>query len=88
MRILLRIYPAYLATLLVYLLGAVVVFRDGEDLIGQPSVNAASAVMVKNWFMGGSQIALNPSLWTIPFEVEAYIVYPLLLLLWRKHGLT
>lgn len=84
----LRIYPAYLATLLVCLLAAVVFFRDGGDLVGQLSVYAASAVMVQNWVMGGSQIALNPSLWTIPVEVEAYIVYPLLLWFWRKHGLS
>jgi peptidoglycan/LPS O-acetylase OafA/YrhL len=83
-----RIYPAYLATLLFCFLAAVVFFRDGGDLVGQLSVYAASAVMIQNWVMGGSQIALNPSLWTIPVELEAYIFYPLLLWFWRQHGLS
>jgi peptidoglycan/LPS O-acetylase OafA/YrhL len=33
-----------------------------------------------------SQISSNMSLWSIPTEVEFYLAYPLLLILWRKWG--
>jgi peptidoglycan/LPS O-acetylase OafA/YrhL len=84
----LRIYPAYLIVLLLCLLAAVIWFGVSGDQSGELNVYAASAVMAQNWLFGGRQIAINPSLWTIPVEVEAYIFYPMLLWIWRRQGLV
>lgn len=81
-----RIYPAYLVTLLLCLLAALIFFSAGGDQSGELNVYAASSVMVQNWIYGGRQIAINPSLWTIPVEVEAYILYPILLWIFRSRG--
>ena len=82
-----RIVPAYLAALLFCLLAAVLLWRTGSAPLPDWHVYGASALLVQNWLLGGTQIALNPSLWSIPVEVEFYLVYPLLLWLWRRHGL-
>ena len=75
----LRIYPAYLATLvLCFVLTAVMAMRWGENW-PDASRYLSSSVMLQNWLFGGGQVAINPSLWSIPVELELYIVYPLLL---------
>lgn len=81
----LRLYPAYLATLLLCLLAALLFFQ-AADQPEELSAYATSAVLLQNWLQGGRQVAMNPSLWTIPVEVEAYILYPLLYWLWRQKG--
>ena len=86
-RRLLRIYPAYLAVLLFCFLAALIFFNGLNGQFTEISLYAASAAMIQNWVFGGSQVAMNPSLWTIPIEVESYLVYPLLLWLFRKLGL-
>jgi peptidoglycan/LPS O-acetylase OafA/YrhL len=79
-----RIYPAYLATLLFCLIAALLIRKSGHF----PDMNlyVASSLMLQNWTYGGAQVEINPSLWSIPVEVEFYLIYPLLLLLWRKFG--
>lgn len=84
----LRIYPAYLIVVLLCLLGSLVWASAGVDQSGELNVYAASAVLAQNWLYGGRQIAINPSLWTIPVEVEAYIFYPILIWAWRWQGLA
>ena len=86
-RRLLRIYPAYFAVLLFGFLAALIFFKQVGDQHDEVKLFAASAAMIQNWVFGGSQVAMNPSLWTIPIEVEFYLVYPLLLWLLRKQGL-
>lgn len=82
-----RIVPAYLVTLLLCLLAAVLLWSTKSGTMPDWRVYGASALMLQNWLLGGTQIELNPSLWSIPVEVEFYLVYPLLLWLWRRHGL-
>jgi|1048.fasta_scaffold00089_20 peptidoglycan/LPS O-acetylase OafA/YrhL len=85
MRRFMRIYPAYLVTLLICLLAALCLFQAAAKP-DELNIYAASALMVQNWLHEGRQIAMNPSLWTIPVEVEAYFLYPLLYWIWRRHG--
>jgi peptidoglycan/LPS O-acetylase OafA/YrhL len=85
-RRILRIYPAYLVALAVCFLLSLLFFKASNGAFGETVMYASSAAMLQNWMYGGSQIGMNPSLWSIPIEVEFYIVYPLLLLLWRKQG--
>ena len=86
-RRLLRIYPAYLATVLFCFLAALIFFNRLNGQFIEISLYAASAAMIQNWVFSGTQVAMNPSLWTIPIEVEFYLVYPLLLWLFRRFGL-
>lgn len=86
-RRLLRIYPAYLAVLFFCFLAALIFFNGANGQFAEFKLYAASAALIQNWVFGGSQVAMNPSLWTIPVEVKFYLVYPLLLWLLRKLGL-
>ena len=81
-----RLYPAYLATLLLCLPAALLFFH-AADQPGELSAYASSALLLQNWLQGGRQVAMNPSLWTIPVEAEAYILYPMLYWLWRRKGM-
>ena len=83
----LRIYPAYLVALLICLPPAFWLFQ-AADQPGELNVYGASALMVQNWLHGGRQVAMNPSLWTIPVEIEAYFFYPLFYWLWRRKGVA
>jgi peptidoglycan/LPS O-acetylase OafA/YrhL len=42
--------------------------------------------MVQNYVGPGGQMAGNPSLWSLPVEIELYLAYPLLLWVWRRFG--
>jgi peptidoglycan/LPS O-acetylase OafA/YrhL len=49
---------------------------------------AASLAMIQNYVPPVGQLNANASLWSLPVEVELYIVYPALLWIWRRVGLT
>jgi peptidoglycan/LPS O-acetylase OafA/YrhL len=85
-RRMLRIYPAYLTVLLFGFLAALIFLNGLNNQYTEISLYAASAAMIQNWLFSGSQVAINPSLWTIPIEVEFYLIYPLLLCLFRRFG--
>ena len=80
-----RIYPAYFATLLLCLAGAGILFWQGVGQLPALSEYATSTFMLQNW-VSGHQIGMNPSLWSIPVEVELYLVYPLLLWIHIRFG--
>ena len=81
----LRIYPPYFAAVCLSLL-AVYYFdwKDpGEEHWGH------NLLLIQNYLPAtNSQISSNFSLWSIPTEVEFYLAYPLLLILWRRWGHT
>ena len=80
-----RIYPPYFAAVLLSLL-AVQYFEWTTP--GQEPW-AANLLLVQNYLPAvNSQITSNFSLWSIATEVEFYLAYPLLLLVWRKFGPT
>jgi len=83
----LRIYPAYIVTLAFSFLVSLLVLKRSGDGLSEINTFASSSLMLQNWVSGGQQISLNPSLWSIPIEVEFYLLYPLLLFLWRRMGL-
>lgn len=82
----LRIYPAYLATLVLCLALAVALawYESGS----RPDLTRylCSTVLLQNWVFQGGQVAINPSLWSIPIEVELYLVYPVLLWSYLRFG--
>lgn len=85
-RRILRIYPAYFVALALCFIGTLIFLKGFNSASGEVTMYASSAAMLQNWMYGGNQIGLNPSLWSIPIEIEFYLVYPLLLLLWRRQG--
>jgi peptidoglycan/LPS O-acetylase OafA/YrhL len=77
-----RIYPPYLLTLLLCLAITIALPASKADFNNY----GTSFLMLQNWLNQGTQIDLNPSLWSIPIEVELYIVYPLLYIIYCKLG--
>ena len=79
-----RIYPPYLATL-GFCLFVEMVTRAG--LNGSPSAAFfTTSLMLQNYTTG--QVVSNPSFWSLPVEVELYLVFPLVHLLLRRRGTT
>lgn len=79
-----RIYPPYLAA---------VIFGVGIELLlrlhfGQevsPTAKVFQTVfMVQNYSPDGGQMYSNPALWSLPVEVELYLVYPIFYFLLRR----
>ena len=44
--------------------------------------------MVQNYTASPGQDQSNPSLWSLPVEVELYAIYPLLYFIWKRLGTT
>jgi peptidoglycan/LPS O-acetylase OafA/YrhL len=78
-----RIYPPFVAAVAISLLA--VQYFPWTNPGKEPWM--ANLLLVHNYFPSiNSQISSNFSLWSIPTEVEFYLAYPLLLILWRKWG--
>lgn len=78
-----RIYPAYLAAIALSACFALFLSRFDSFAQINSDLYVASIAMTQNWLFDGGQIAMNPSLWSIPVEVELYVLYPLLLMVHR-----
>ena len=82
----LRIYPPYFVVVALSVLAE----RAATALVQQPPSEwakiGATAAMAQNYVPPVGQMAGNPSLWSLPVEVELYLVYPLLLWFWRRAG--
>jgi peptidoglycan/LPS O-acetylase OafA/YrhL len=84
----LRIYPPYL--------GAVFASFFAGQLLALPGLSPgrvlATAVMAQNYTAGmaspvpACQLAANPALWSLPVELELYLVYPAVWFLARTRG--
>jgi len=81
-----RIYPPYLGAVV---FSIIVELLIGHRLGNQPSSLATvlrSMFMVQNYGVHPGQMTANPSLWSLPVEVELYIVYPLFYWLLMRFG--
>jgi peptidoglycan/LPS O-acetylase OafA/YrhL len=79
----LRIYPPYLVALL--LSGLVLAWAQGWTRAGDNRL-LASLPMLQNYWPPRGQLPTNPSLWSLPVEMELYLVYPLAWWLGRRLG--
>lgn len=72
----LRIYPPYLAVVILSVLIDWATSFGGHSSSTLPKV-IQTVFMLQNYGPQASQIASNPSLWSLPIEVELYFFYPL-----------
>jgi peptidoglycan/LPS O-acetylase OafA/YrhL len=84
----LRIYPPYAVAVVLTVVAERIVAMLGIALPSSSSKALASLAMVQNYVPPIGQLGGNPSLWSLPVEVELYAVYPVLLWFWRRFGLT
>jgi peptidoglycan/LPS O-acetylase OafA/YrhL len=83
-----RIYPPYLAVVLLTIVAEYVAARLAHEPSSSHTTTAATVAMVQNYLVPARQMTANPSLWSLPVEVELYLVYPILLWFWRRVGTT
>ncbi len=72
-----RIYPAYFAALLLSAGISYLCLNLWGDKNWDVSKLFRVATLTQNYPPGNGQFLTNPSLWTIPLEVEFYLLYPL-----------
>jgi peptidoglycan/LPS O-acetylase OafA/YrhL len=83
----LRIWPAYLVAVVLTVV-AEQMAAGATGIAPSPLQKAqTTAAMLQNYVSPVGQLAGNPSLWSLPVEVELYAAYPVLLWLWRQFGL-
>ncbi|MBT5378469.1 MAG: acyltransferase [Opitutae bacterium] len=81
----LRIYPPFAVAVGLSLLA--VAYFEWTTPAKEPWLT--NLLLLHNYYPSVySPISSNMSLWSIPTEIEFYLAYPLLLLLWRKWGPT
>jgi peptidoglycan/LPS O-acetylase OafA/YrhL len=79
-----RIYPAYFAALLFTASISYLCLTLWGDKNWDVSKIFRAATLTQNYPPGNGQFLSNPSLWTIPLEMEFYLLYPLTFLLFSS----
>lgn len=82
-----RIYPPYIAAIALTALVEAWLYLRGWTPALNVRIWAEAAAMAHNYF-GHGQWRANPSLWSLPVEMELYLVYPLFLLFSRRCGMA
>jgi peptidoglycan/LPS O-acetylase OafA/YrhL len=79
-----RIYPPYLVVILFgWSSERICSWIDGQA-VSPPRTGLSSILMVQNYSTG--QMVSNPSLWSLPVEMELYLIFPLVYWLLRHWG--
>jgi peptidoglycan/LPS O-acetylase OafA/YrhL len=72
-----RIYPAYFAALVLTAIISYTCLNLWGDNTWDVNKVIRVATLTQNYPPGSGQFLSNPSLWTIPLEIEFYLLYPL-----------
>ena len=80
-----RIYPAYFAALVLTVGISYLCLTLWEDKNWDVSKIFRVATLTQNYPPGNGQLLSNPSLWTIPLEIEFYLLYPLAFLFFASN---
>ena len=83
----LRIYPPYLAAVVFGVLIEGILSHYFDQEVSPVAKVLQTVFMVQNYSSDGGQMYSNPALWSLPVEVELYLVYPLFYLLLRRCGI-
>ncbi|MBC8063829.1 MAG: acyltransferase [Chlorobia bacterium] len=86
-RRLLRIYLPYFAAIILTILLETLAWRLSGPEPSSLSTIWRSLLMVQNYGPEAGQMAGNPSLWSLPVEIELYAAYPLFLWIMRRFGI-
>lgn len=79
-----RIYPAYIAALVLTTGISYLCFKLWGDKTWDTGKILRVATLSQNYPPSNGQFLSNPSLWTIPLELEFYVLYPLAFSLFGK----
>ena len=82
----LRIYPPYLAAILLTVAAEVIAIRVSRGQLSSLGTTLGSVLMVQNYGSHPGQMIGNPSLWSLPVEIELYVAYPVFLYCLRRFG--
>ena len=80
-----RIYPAYFAALVLTVGISYLCLTLWGDKTWDVSKILRVATLTQNYPPGNGQFLSNPSLWTIPLEIEFYLLYPLAFLFFSSN---
>ena len=80
-----RIYPPYLAAVLISVLCEFLARNLGQITSSLPKI-VQTITMTQNYSLDKGQMVSNPSLWSLPVEMELYAFYPIFYLLLSKLG--
>ena len=83
----LRIYPPYLAAVVFGVLIEWILSHYFNQEVSPGAKVLQTVFMLQNYSQDGGQMYTNPALWSLPVEVELYLVYPLFYLLLRRCGI-
>jgi peptidoglycan/LPS O-acetylase OafA/YrhL len=83
----LRIWPAYFVAVILTVVAEHVAAGATGVATSPPHKAQATAALLQNYLSPAGQLVGNPSLWSLPVEVELYAAYPVLFWLWRQFGL-
>ena len=79
-----RIYPPYLIALGLTALITYIAHVQWSDNTWDPERIWRVLTLTQNYPPGAGQLLSNPSLWTIPLEMEFYLLYPLAFLVFSR----
>ena len=83
-----RIYPAYFAALILTVGISYLCLALWGDKTWDVSKIFRVATLTQNYPPGNGQLLSNPSLWTIPLEIEFYLLYPLAFLFFSSSRIS
>ena len=79
----LRIYPPYFVAILLTALVELILAWEGLNHMTSANTYVSTLLMVQNYTTGS--ISSNGSLWSLPIEMELYLVFPIVYYLLRTH---
>ena len=82
-----RIYPPYLAAVVFGVLIEWILSHYFNQEVSPGAKVLQTVFMLQNYSPDGGQMYSNPALWSLPVEVELYLVYPLFYWLIRRYGI-
>ncbi len=83
----LRIYPPYLGAVLLALLIEGIIHQYFQQEVSSLGTMLKTVFMVQNYGENAGQLFSNVSLWSLPVEVELYLVYPFFYWLVMRWGM-
>jgi len=82
-----RIYPPYLAAIVFTLFVEWLRQSHFGEAVTPEAKIFSTVLMIQNYGLDPGQMVTNPSFWSLPIEVELYLVYPIFYWLIMRYGI-